>query len=140
MDTFLNTCMNEDVLNKSSEYSGTETSDEPLTRQGIKGEETYRAYVEFPACWGYAITMESEKCKVKAIYEQMKAMYENMNTVYKNINTVYDNMNTVYQQMKAIYWYEQIHDKHEQIYAKDEHTCKCITSVNKQHRLRSGKS
>ena len=96
-------------------YSGTEISEQPSTRRGnSKGEETYRAYVESPARWGYAITMESEKAKyqqIKAIKcEQIKAKCE---------------------QIKAKY--QQINAKYEQISSKYEQTCECNTSVNDQH-------
>ncbi|KAJ7375960.1 hypothetical protein OS493_037767 [Desmophyllum pertusum] len=71
---------------------GTETLEEPSTRRGnSKGEETYQAYVESPARWGYAISMESEKYKqMKAIYEQMKAKYEQINVNYEEIFAKYE--------------------------------------------------
>ena len=90
----MDACMNRDVHNKSRVYSGTETSEQPSTRRGnSKGEETYRAYVESPARWGYAITMESEKAKyqqIKAKYQQIKAKYQQINAKYEQINSKYE--------------------------------------------------
>ena len=104
-------CMNGD---KPCVYSGTEISEQPSTRRGnSKGEETYRAYVEFPARWGYAITMESEKAK----YQQIKAKYQQIKAKYQHIKA------------KC----EQKYAKCEQIYVKHEQSCECNTSVDDQH-------
>jgi len=55
---------------------------QPSTRLGnSNGEETYRACVDSPARWGYAITMESEKHKYEqptVRYEQTRVKYEQM--------------------------------------------------------------
>ena len=88
----LDSCIDVDVHNKSCEYSGTETSVEPSTRQGnLNGKETCQICVESPARWGYAITMESEKAK----YEQMITKYELMKTRYQQMKTKSEQMNAI---------------------------------------------
>ncbi|KAJ7386841.1 hypothetical protein OS493_006871 [Desmophyllum pertusum] len=126
MDACMNACINGDVHNKSHVYSGTETSEEPSTRRGkSKGEETYRAYVESPARWGYAITMESEK------YKQMKAIYEQMKAIHEQMKAIYEQMKAKYEQISAKC--EEIIAKYEPIYAmKQEQTCEYNTSVYEQ--------
>ncbi|KAL9966549.1 hypothetical protein ACROYT_G024639 [Oculina patagonica] len=107
-----------DVHNKSCEYSGTETSVKPSTRQGnLNGEETYQTCVESPARWGYAKTMESEKAK----HEQMIVKYEQMKTRYEQMKIKYEQMNAIYA--------ENCELLHEEIHAKHEQTCEWNTSL-----------
>ena len=100
------TCVNSDVCNKSRVYSGTETSEQPSTRQGDNsiGEETYPQYVEFPARWVYAIAMESEKLKVKVKYENIKVKYQNIkDKICQIIKCKFQQINAKYQQIKTKY-------------------------------------
>ncbi|KAL9959430.1 hypothetical protein ACROYT_G032754 [Oculina patagonica] len=114
----MDACIDVDVHNKSCEYSGTETSVKPSTRQGnLNGEETYQTCVESPARWGYAITMESEKAK----HEQMISKYEQMKTRYEQMKIKYEQMNAIYA--------ENCELLHEEIHAKHEQTCEWNTSL-----------
>ncbi|XP_078343176.1 uncharacterized protein LOC144628926 [Oculina patagonica] len=114
----MDACIDVDVHNKSCEYSGTETSVRPSTRQGnLNGEETCQTCVESPARWGYAITMESEKAK----HEQMIVKYEQMKTRYEQMKTKYEQMNAIYA--------ENCQLLHEEIHAKHEQTCEWNTSL-----------
>ena len=104
--------MNGSVHDQSSVYLRAERSRKPLTRQGnLKGEETYRAYVESPARWGYAITMESEKSSYKC--QQIKAKYQQDIAKY----------NQIFAESSS---YDQMYIKHEQ-------TCEFNSSMNDQH-------
>lgn len=105
--------VSEDVCNQSPVYPGTAKSVKPSSSQGYsEGDDKYQAcfqYVDVPARWGYAITMESEKAKykqIKAKYKQIKAKYE---------------------QIKAKY--EQVNAKFEQISRSANQTCECNTLV-----------
>ena len=105
--------VSEDVCNQSPVYPGTAKSVKPSSSQGYsEGDDKYQAcfqYVDVPARWGYAITMESEKAKYKQIkekYKQIKAKYE---------------------QIKAKY--EQVNAKFEQISRSANQTCECNTLV-----------
>ena len=109
--------VSEDVCNQSPVYPGTAKSVKPSSSQGYsEGDDKYQAcfqYVDVPARWGYAITMESEKAKYKQIkekYKQIKAKYE---------------------QIKAKY--EQVNAKFEQISRSTNQTCECNTAGTDQH-------
>ena len=117
----LDSCIDVDVHNKSCEYSGTETSVEPSTRQGnLNGEETCQICVESPARWGYAITMESEKAK----YEQMITKYELMKTRYQQMKTKSEQMNAINEENCA-----RCELLHEQIHAKHKRQQKCEWNI-----------
>jgi len=93
----MNDCTDVDAL--SREYSGTERSVQPSTRQGnSNGEETYRACVESPARWGYAITMESEKHK----YEQLTVRYEQLTVRYEQTRVKYEQMKVKYEYLVIV--------------------------------------
>ena len=56
-----------------------ETSQQPLTSRGkSKSEDTYRVFVESPACWGYVKSEKTKYQHMKAKYEQMKAKYQHV--------------------------------------------------------------
>jgi len=119
----MNDCTDVDAL--SREYS--ERSVQPSTRQGnSNGEETYRAYVESPSRWGYAITMESEKHKYEQLtvrYEQMKVKYEYLKTRCEQIKVICEHSRARCELLQ-----EQIHD------AKlHRETCECNTSSINVH-------
>ena len=83
-------------------------------------------YVESPARWGYAITMESEKAK----YQQMIVKCEQMRDKYEQMKDKYEQIIAKYQHTKATY--EQLYAKYEQICAKHEQTCEYKTYLNDQ--------
>ena len=123
----MNDCTDVDALYR--EYSGTERSVQPSTRQSnSNGEKTYCACVESPTRWGYAITMESEKHK----YEQLTVRYEQTRVKYEQMKVKYEYLKARCEQIKVICEHsrarcellqEQIHDAklHRQ-------TCECNTS------------
>ena len=112
--------VSEDVCNQSPVYPGTAKSVKPSSSQGYsEGDDKYQAcfqYVDVPARWGYAITMESEKAK----YKQIKAKYKQIKAKYKQIKAKYE-------QIKAKY--EQVNAKFEQISRSANQTCECNTLV-----------
>ena len=105
--------VSEDVCNQSPVYPGTAKSVKPSSSQGYsEGDDKYQAcfqYVDVPARWGYAITMESEKAK----YKQIKAKYKQIKAKYKQIKAKYKQIKAKYEQIKAKY--EQVNAKFEQI-------------------------
>ena len=129
--------MSGDACNQSRVYSGTTKSVKPTSSQ-------YRAfiqYVDLPARWSYAITMESEQAKykqIKAKYEQIKAEYTQIIAEYEQIKAEYEQIKAKYEQIKAKY--EQIKAKYEQVNAKFDQfsrsanqTCECNTSAVTDH-------
>ena len=103
----MNGCTDVDAL--SREYSGTEIAVQPSTRQGnSNGEETYRAYIESPSRWGYAITMESEKHKYEQLtvkyvrHEQTRVKYEQMKVKYEQKKAKYEYLKARYEQINVI--------------------------------------
>lgn len=85
---------------------GQQKSVKPSSSQGYsEGDDKYQAcfqYVDVPARWGYAITMESEKAKykqIKAKYKQIKAKYKQIKAKYEQIKAKYEQVNAKFEQI-----------------------------------------